>query len=112
MNLRWRAQVVLREGADVKRLTWLVVGVVLAAPPAARAQAVDEKKLDAVMRDALKAFAAPGAAVVVVHNDRVVYLKGFGVRELGKDEPVTGDTVFQIASCTKAFLAMLIAMLT
>jgi CubicO group peptidase (beta-lactamase class C family) len=91
---------------------WLVLAFVLAVPVVARAQAIDEKKLDAVMRDALKAFEAPGAAIVVVHNDKIVYLKGFGVRQLGKDEPVTPDTVFQIASCTKAFLAMLIAMLT
>jgi CubicO group peptidase (beta-lactamase class C family) len=96
----------------MKPMLWSMLAVVLAAPVAARAQEVDEKKLDAIMRDAVKAFEAPGAAIVVVHNDRIVYLKGFGVRQLGKDEPVTPDTVFQIASCTKAFLAMLIAMLT
>src|ERR1019366_689984 len=66
----------------------------------------------AIVAEALKAFDAPGAAVVIVHEDKVVYLKGAGVRELGKDDAVTPDTIFQIASCTKAFLAMLIAILT
>src|SRR5438876_3494105 len=53
----------------------------------------------------------PGAAVVIVQDDRVVYLKGFGVRGLGSEAKVTPDTVFAIASCTKAFTATLVAML-
>ncbi len=85
--------------------------LVLFVPFAVHGQAPDEKKLDAIMADALKAFDAPGAAMVIVHEDKVVYVKGAGVRELGSIEPMTEDTIFQIASCTKAFLAMLIAML-
>ena len=41
----------------------------------------------------------------------MVYLKGFGVREKGKPEKVTPDTVFPIASCSKAFTATALAML-
>jgi CubicO group peptidase (beta-lactamase class C family) len=85
--------------------------LILFFPLAVHAQAPDEKKLDAIMADALKAFEAPGAAMVIVHEDKVVYLKGAGVRELGSTDAITEDTIFQIASCTKAFLAMLIAML-
>jgi CubicO group peptidase (beta-lactamase class C family) len=90
----------------------LPVMLVLLFPIAGRAQAPDEKKLDAVVAEALKTFNAPGAAMVIFHEDKVVYLKGAGVRELGAADAVTPDTVFQIASCTKAFLAMLIAILT
>ena len=71
----------------MKRMLWLVSAVVLVVPVVAHAQAVDEKKLDAVMQNALKAFDAPGAAIVVVKDDKVIYTKGFGVRELGKNEP-------------------------
>src|SRR5260370_13164123 len=85
---------------------------VLFLPCALFGQAPDGKKLDAIVAGARKAFEAPGVAVVVVHEDKVVYLKGDGVRELDKADAVTPDTVFQIASCTKAFVAMLIAMLT
>ena len=95
----------------MKRWILPVVFVLLFAL-AGRGQAPDEKKLDAVVAEALKTFDAPGAAMVIVHEDKVVYLKGAGVRELGAADAVTPDTVFQIASCTKAFLAMLIAMLT
>jgi CubicO group peptidase (beta-lactamase class C family) len=92
---------------------WLLTMlVVVLLPMGVRGQTPDAKKIDAIVADALKTFDAPGAAIVVVHEDKIVYLKGAGVRELGKADEVTADTIFQIASCTKAFLAMLIAMLT
>ena len=50
-------------------------------------------------------------AVAVVRGDEVVYLKGFGVRELGGNDPVTPDTLFPLASCTKAFTSTAMAML-
>lgn len=53
----------------------------------------------------------PGLAVAVVKDDRVILSSGFGVRELGKPEAVDGDTVFAIASNSKAFTATAIAML-
>jgi N-acyl-D-amino-acid deacylase len=67
--------------------------------------------LDQAVADAMKAFEVPGAAVAIVHDDKVIYLKGFGVRRLGEREEVTADTVFAIASCSKAFTSTGIAML-
>jgi CubicO group peptidase (beta-lactamase class C family) len=87
--------------------------LVLGAHPAAAADPppIDAKAIDTAVEDALKGFQAPGAAVVVVRDDKVVYLKGFGVRRLGGDERVTEDTIFPIASCTKPFTAALLAQL-
>lgn len=82
------------------------------APAKARAADLDPKPIDAVVEKALKEFQAPGCAVVVVKDGAVVYLKGFGVREKGKEDKVTPDTVFPIASCSKAFTATLVAMLS
>src|SRR5262249_50606549 len=59
----------------------------------------------------LRSWQAPGVAVAVVQNDRVVYLRGMGVREQGRSERVTPDTLFGIASCTKAFTATAVALL-
>ena len=53
----------------------------------------------------------PAIAVAVVQNDKVVYLKAVGVKELGKNDPVTPDTLFEIASTTKAFTTTALAML-
>lgn len=46
-------------------------------------------------------YEVPGAVVGIVENDTVVYLKGFGLREIGKPEKVDPDTRFQVASVTK-----------
>ncbi|MDD1724225.1 MAG: beta-lactamase family protein, partial [Methanospirillum sp.] len=46
-------------------------------------------------------YEVPGAVVGIVENDSVVYLKGFGVRELRKPGKVDPDTRFQIASVSK-----------
>ncbi len=53
----------------------------------------------------------PAVVVAVVQNDRVVYLKALGVKELGKPDPVTPDTLFEIGSTTKAFTTTAMAML-
>ena len=47
----------------------------------------------------------PGMAVVVMDADRVVYAEGLGVADLATEEPVTADTVFQLGSISKQFLA-------
>ena len=63
------------------------------------------------VREALRAWSVPGAAVIVVRGHQTLVAQGFGVREVGKPEPVTAHTVFPLASCTKAFTTTLVAML-
>jgi CubicO group peptidase (beta-lactamase class C family) len=48
----------------------------------------------------------PGLALVVVKDDRVVLLKGFGLRNVEEKLPVTPETLFPIGSCTKTFTAL------
>ena len=59
-------------------------------------------QLDGVVTDIMSRTGVPGIAVTVVHEDQVAYLKGFGVREAGTNLLVSPDTVFQIASLSKA----------
>ncbi|HET6382506.1 MAG TPA: serine hydrolase, partial [Armatimonadota bacterium] len=59
--------------------------------------------IDALMAEIMSAWRVPGAALAVVSGDEVVYLKGLGVKEIGKPGAVTPDTLFAIASTTKAF---------
>ncbi|HEU5434146.1 MAG TPA: serine hydrolase domain-containing protein, partial [Thermomicrobiales bacterium] len=56
-------------------------------------------------------FGVPGAAVAVVQDDAVAFLQGFGVRTLGRPEPVTADTLLRIGSVTKSFSSLLAATL-
>jgi CubicO group peptidase (beta-lactamase class C family) len=88
-----------------------VIAAVLAGPVTAWAKPVETAAIDEIVQDALKAWNVPGAAVAVVYRDQVVYCKGFGVKELGGRKPVTPDTIFPLASCTKAFTTTAMAML-
>ncbi len=67
--------------------------------------------LDAYITQGMKDWRVPGLAIVVVQGDSVLFMKGYGVRELGKPDPVTVHTRFGNMSTTKAFTAMLVAML-
>src|SRR3954468_13191504 len=67
--------------------------------------------LDDVVGQAMTATGIPGVAVAVVHDDQVVALKGYGVRELGKPDPVDAETVFQLASLSKPISSTALAAL-
>ncbi|HEY7066066.1 MAG TPA: serine hydrolase [Chloroflexota bacterium] len=90
-------------------------------PPGARAELTGATPLpltgerraafEAYVADALYRFKVPGAAVAVVENGDVVYLNGFGVKEIGSTRPVTPDTMMMIGSITKPMTTMLAASL-
>src|SRR5580698_11128822 len=71
-----------------------------ASPPALP---ISPATIDATVARAMKAFQVPGMAVGIVKDGKLVYAKGYGVRELGKAAQVDADTLFQIGSNTKAF---------
>lgn len=58
-----------------------------------------------------KEAAVPGMSIAVVYKDEVVYLKGFGTRDLEKNLPVDVDTVFQLTSCSKPMTSTALAAL-
>jgi CubicO group peptidase (beta-lactamase class C family) len=66
-------------------------------------------KLDDVVRDAMRRTGVPGVAVGVVHDDEVLYVKGFGVRKAGMKDEVGADTVFQLASVSKPLASTVVA---
>ncbi len=74
----------------------------LGGDPAAKVLAALEG-LDKIATDGLQSLKVPGAAIAIVKNDKVVYLKGFGFKDYEKKIPVTPDTIFAIGSSSKAF---------
>jgi CubicO group peptidase (beta-lactamase class C family) len=66
--------------------------------------------IDRAAEAARRAWSAPGLAVAVVRDGEAL-LRVFGLRDLGGAEPVTPDTVFALASVSKAFTTTAIAML-
>ena len=78
------------------------------APAPLPAQLAD---FPAYMDSVRKTFDVPGIAVAIVKDGKVVMEQGFGLREIGKPEPVDAHTLFAIASNTKAFTAASLQML-
>ncbi|MFI8193272.1 serine hydrolase [Streptomyces sp. NPDC085946] len=70
-------------------------------------RAVD--RLDAVVQAAMKRTGAPGVAVAVVHDGKVLHLKGYGVRKAGEEPAVDADTVFQLASVSKPIASTVVS---
>ncbi len=87
------------------------LGLVAAITASQAFAAVDSAQLESTIKKSMARFNVPGMAVAVVENDKVVLAKGFGVRHLDSGEPVTADTLFGIASNTKAFTAAALAAL-
>src|ERR1700733_8641828 len=75
------------------------------APP------ISPAAIDATVARAMRAFQVPGMAVGIVKDGKLLYAKGYGVREVGKPGRVDADTLFQIGSNTKAFTAAALAIL-
>jgi len=48
----------------------------------------------------------PGVSLVIVKDDKVIYMKGLGVKDFEHNVPVTSETLFAIGSSSKAFTAM------
>ena len=91
----------------------MVVGsaaMVRAELPAGRLQTA-VKELEVIAKKTLKDTGVPGIAIAIVHDDKVIYAKGFGIREAGKDQPIDADTVFQIASMSKPLSSTVLARL-
>ena len=67
--------------------------------------------LDAYVARTMTEFGVPGMAVAVVKDGRVVLARGYGVRRAGEGAAVDADTLFGIASNTKAFTCAALSIL-
>ena len=61
------------------------------------------------IEDARRQFDVPGVAIGVVQDGKVVLAEGFGVRDQDKPDKVDADTLFMIASNTKAMTTLMLA---
>ena len=97
----------------------VLLGLVL-APLTAQAQpasdGVTEEKVEAALiqletliTEEMQKTGVPGIAIGIVYRDKPIYLKGYGVRDVGTSYPVDADTVFQLASLSKPLGSTVIA---
>jgi CubicO group peptidase (beta-lactamase class C family) len=90
----------------------VVLLIALATPIVVSAQQeVDLDALDKYIAKWVDAFDLPGLAIGIVKGDSLIFSKGYGVRDVETQETVTPNTLFAIASCSKAFTAASLGML-
>lgn len=68
-------------------------------------------RLLAFLRDQAAPLNIPGIGLAIVRQGRIIHTGGLGVLEAGTERAVTADSLFAVASCSKAFTTTLIAIL-
>lgn len=92
--------------------TLLIVTLLFILPFVLQAKGtVDYPALDRYIKKVAADFHLEGLTVGIVKDDKVVFIKAYGVKDIDSGEKVTADSLFNIASLTKAFTAACIGIL-
>ena len=68
-------------------------------------------EIKSVVHKAMETFYVPGMSVGIIHQGKIVHLKGYGIKDMQSKANVNGDTLFRLASTSKAFTAASLAIL-
>jgi CubicO group peptidase (beta-lactamase class C family) len=90
-------------------ILWMLIPIIVSA----QTQTLDAKvkEFDAYVEKSRNQYQVPGLALTVVKDGKIIFKKGYGVRELGTTDQVNTQTLFACASTTKAMTATCMAML-
>lgn len=78
---------------------------------ASQAQPITSAEVDQLTERVLKTFDVPGIAVAIIKDGKVIHSKGYGVRSLNTRQKVDENTLFGIASNSKAYTAAALGIL-
>jgi CubicO group peptidase (beta-lactamase class C family) len=98
----------------MKILRFLAVAILVGSPALAWAQGASQKiveaipAIDQIFEDFRLDSHAPGLVYGIVADGKLVHVKAFGVQDLKAKRPVTADSLFRIASMSKAFTGLAI----
>ena len=87
-------------------LFYFILGTIIVS-----AQTITSGEIDSLVDKTMKTFDVPGIAVAIVKDDKVIFSKGYGVRSLNTMQKTDANTLFGIASNTKAFTAAALGIL-
>jgi CubicO group peptidase (beta-lactamase class C family) len=65
--------------------------------------------IDSIEANVERRSGVPGIAIAVVHDGKVIFAKGYGLRRIGTNERVDPNTVFQVASVSKSIASSVVA---
>jgi beta-lactamase class C len=92
------------------------------APVAVKIEHLPERKVNPHFEELLTTYEntlrklqrqtkSPGLAIAIIQDSTILYMKGFGVREVGKPDTIDDNTVFRLASVSKTFAPVLTGLL-
>ena len=84
-------------------LAILLILSILSISNKACAQPLTTKQIDSLTLKAMKVFNVPGMSIAIVKDGKAAYIKGYGVSSIATRQPVDENTLFGIASNSKAF---------
>ncbi len=79
--------------------------------PGATFKVPNTAELDQFITAALEKTQLPGLAIAILGNGKPIYIKGFGVKRFGSEDPIDVDTLFAIGSLTKPLTTLLMSIL-
>src|SRR4030042_3059551 len=111
----------MKTGKSGKRLIFfpaflsifMALSLVHTSLPVVYGQTADgsESVVDGYIRKSISDQGIPGIAVVIVKDGQITYLAGYGVTSVEDPLPVTPQTIFDLASCSKSFTALAILLM-
>jgi CubicO group peptidase (beta-lactamase class C family) len=88
---------------------FVICSAIFSSP--ANSQDLDKNALREYIKSGMAQWEIPGLSVAIVQNDNVLFAEGFGVKKLGENDPVDANTLFGVASTTKAMTATALGIL-
>lgn len=89
----------------------LILSLLLLSTVLGKAQNFSPSEIDSLVQKVMTSFRVPGIAVGIVKDGKIIHAKGYGVRSLKTKEATTPNTLFGIASNSKAFTAAALGIL-
>jgi len=101
----------LRFFRSAVRIAGFTFSGIAVAGTVAGAQQEPYPGFDAYVTKTMADGKVPGLSLAIVRNDSVIYVKAYGVKELGKADKVDENTLFEIGSTTKTFTSTLVGIM-
>lgn len=95
----------------MKHLKIFVIAIAVCIAPLAQSQTITEAFVDSIVNKSMDLIPQAGVAVAVIQDGKVVLSKGYGVASVKTKAKVDGNTLFSIASNSKAFTTMALGLL-
>jgi len=95
----------------MKRISYFVFSAFLLLGFTLQAQVLTSPQIDSLVNKTLSTFNVPGIAVGIVKDGKLIHAKGYGLRSIKGTAKVDENTLFGVASNTKAFTAAALGML-